>query len=287
MLQLVPTGGGKPKERQMSSPQADNKRAFVVLGMHKSGTTLVAEILHKAGISMEDGATEPGGYDNGQKMERARAQDINKRYLVCEGSDSHDILPPSKGMDPALHAACLAQARAMITDLSPPGAAPWGFKDPRTLLTLQLWQEAFACTHISPCLIGVYRNPVEVFGHYKRLLRRKWLHRDPAFLLRVLQSWCTHNRALLDLANQTPDLALFDFTALMTDEAEMQRLLRISGASAQDMRKAGLYRARDRIASDYRIARALQRLCGVEDPEQLLAELEKIRMTQIAQKVAV
>lgn len=35
------------------------KQVFVVLGMHKSGTTLIAKILHRSGIEMDDEAGPP------------------------------------------------------------------------------------------------------------------------------------------------------------------------------------------------------------------------------------
>ena len=255
-------------------------QAFMVLGMHKSGTTLLAETLHRSGIVMEDGPAETGGYDHGQKMERARAQAINKAYLACGDAPSHDITAPARP-DPARHAACLAQAQAMIADLSQPGAPRWGFKDPRTLLCLPLWREAFDTTQIAPRLIGIYRHPVEVFGHYKRLLGRKWLHRDPGYLLRVLHSWCAHNRALHDLAQTYPDMVLLEFTALMTEEAEMARLAQVIAAPLEDMRQAGMYRARGRDDRDYRIARAALRLRGQPDPERLLQALDQLRARQI------
>lgn len=43
---------------------------FVVLGMHKSGTTLVSQILHHSGIPMGDGFDENVTYDGGNKYER-------------------------------------------------------------------------------------------------------------------------------------------------------------------------------------------------------------------------
>ena len=42
---------------------------FVVLGMHKSGTTLVSDILHRSGVPMVE-VRSSEGYDQGNKMER-------------------------------------------------------------------------------------------------------------------------------------------------------------------------------------------------------------------------
>ncbi len=265
------------------SSRAQNKpNAFVVLGMHKSGTTLVSECLHKAGIPMEEGIAEPKGYEHGYTLERRAAQAVNKRYLNCGDDQSQDILLSQDAVDPAIHAECVTQAAALIDDLSAQGH-PWGFKDPRTLLVMPVWEQAFERTHIRPCLIGVYRNPREVFGHYKRLLKRKWLHHDPRYLVRVLQSWSAHNRALLEVAKRNPDLALFEFTALMTQDIEIGRLYELIGTSGPDARKSDLYRARPGADRNYQIARALARLSGSEDPEPLMAELNNRRARQIDQ----
>jgi hypothetical protein len=255
---------------------------FLVVGMHKSGTTLVAEILHRSGILMEDGLARPGGYDRGEKMERARAQAINKTYLACGDVNSLEILPETDRCDPVRHAACLVEARAMISDLSQPSAPPWGFKDPRTLLALPLWLEAFEAAQTAPRLIGIYRHPVEVFGHYKRLLGRRWLHRDPGYLLRVLHSWCVHNRVMCDLAKTHTNMLLLEFTSLMTDESEIRRLSHAIAAPLEDMRQARMYRARGRADRDYLFARTVLRLQGKGDPEQLMGELDALRAAQIA-----
>lgn len=265
-----------------SQPTPGKPNAFVVLGMHKSGTTLVSECLHKAGIPMEEGIAEPKGYEHGYTLERRAAQAVNKRYLDCGDDVSQDILLSREPVDPATHAECVTQAATLIDGLSAQGQA-WGFKDPRTLLVMPVWEQAFERARIRPTLIGVYRNPVEVFGHYKRLLKRKWLHRDPRYLMRVLQSWSVHNRALLDVAARSPDLVLFEFTALMTQDTEIRRLHELIGTSGPDARKSDLYRARPGADRDYRIARALARLSGSEDPERLLTELNARRAGQIGQ----
>mgnify|MGYP001063669191 CR=1 FL=1 len=44
----IPSGSPPPYRSDMSA------EVFVVLGMHKSGTTLVSQILHRSGIEMGD-----------------------------------------------------------------------------------------------------------------------------------------------------------------------------------------------------------------------------------------
>jgi hypothetical protein len=59
----------------------------VVLGMHKSGTTLVSEILHHSGIRMvENDSVE--SYDHGNHFEREDTNQFNKRLLGCGEASS-------------------------------------------------------------------------------------------------------------------------------------------------------------------------------------------------------
>ena len=143
----------------------------VVLGMHKSGTTLVAETLHRSGIAMIESEVA-GGYDDGNKMERAATCALNMDLLDDQGTESLRLIRPlSPDADNATHK---DRARELTAGLGP---GPWGFKDPRTLLTFDFWQDVLD----APVLIGVYRDPVEVFRHYLRRAGRRWI--QPRFVL--------------------------------------------------------------------------------------------------------
>jgi hypothetical protein len=65
----------------------------VVLGMHKSGTTLIAETLHRSGIAMI-GAETSGGYDDGNKMERAETRALNMQLLSDDETRSLRLVRP-------------------------------------------------------------------------------------------------------------------------------------------------------------------------------------------------
>ena len=53
---------------------------YVVLGMHKSGTSLAAEILHKSGISMVT-TDQVGTYEDGAYYERQDCYQLNMAIL--------------------------------------------------------------------------------------------------------------------------------------------------------------------------------------------------------------
>lgn len=247
-----------------SDSQAMRARPVVVLGMHKSGTTLIADTLHRSGIAMV-GAEAAGGYDDGNKMERVETRALNMDLLGDDGIESIRLLH-SVTTDAAT-ATHLAQARSLIDGLAP---GPWGFKDPRTLLTFGLWDKVLD----DPLLIGVFRNPVEVFGHYVRRAGRKWISRDPAYLPDALRAWCVYNQHLLDLKHKHPQLLLLDYSEFMTTDMGMQHLSAHVGCSLVDCRKQTMRRAEARVTTDYRLARLVVRLRDGLNPDRIQDQLQ-------------
>ena len=57
----------------------------VVLGMHKSGTTLVSQMLHQSGIAMVEEADAAAGYDDGNQWEREATKLVNHTLLGSAG----------------------------------------------------------------------------------------------------------------------------------------------------------------------------------------------------------
>jgi hypothetical protein len=231
--------------------------------MHKSGTTLIADTLHRSGIAMI-GAEVAGGYDDGNKMERAETRDLNIDMLGDTGVESLRLIRPlAPGAATAAH---VDEARNIIERL---GKSPWGFKDPRTLLTFDFWYEVLD----APILVGVFRDPVEVFGHYLRRAGRRWISRDPTFLPDALRAWCVYNRKLLALKREHPDMLLLDYAAFMTSDVGMQRLSSHMGRELVDCRKPAMRRAQAKPSADYKLARVIVRVRDGLDPDRIHRQL--------------
>ena len=237
----------------------------VVLGMHKSGTTLIAETLHRSGIAMI-GSEVTGGYDDGNKMERGETQAINLDLLGQHGKESLRMIRPlaSGAANPAQR----SQAKTLIDAL---GASPWGFKDPRTLLTFNFWQDVLE----TPALIGIFRDPTEVFGHYVKRAGRRWISRDPTYLPDALRAWCIYSQLLLDAKRSHPHLLLLDYADFMTTDTGMQRLSAHLRRDLIDCRKPAMRRAEAKPTVDYRLAQIIVRLRDGLDPHRIHTELMK------------
>lgn len=208
----------------------------LVLGMHKSGTSLLAELLHRSGIAMGDlaAAGEGADYDRGHKFEDAQVQALNKAILGFGESYRLPARPPRPD------AAQQAAMQALIAARQAAGG-DWGFKDPRTVLTYEAWQ-ALLPPHR---LLAVYRHPTEVWGHYRRLGPKGPPWRRLRWLWAILEAWLAYNRRILAILAAAPGGSTFlvGYEQLMDPGgralADLERFL---GRPLVDARRPGQYR---------------------------------------------
>lgn len=240
----------------------------IVLGMHKSGTTLVSETLHRSGVAMIE-AEQAGGYDEGNKMERDATRALNAVLLDCAGRLSVRVVSP---LDLAAVSGDQWQAgRDLVRALDAAGSE-WGFKDPRTVLTFDFWRGLIE----RPRLIGVFRDPVEVFRHYARRPARRWLLSDPGYLPAALHAWCVYNQRLLEIARAEPAMLLLDYADVMTGPEGMARLEDFLGRPLVDCRRSEMRRSEARPTLAYRAARALVRRRHGLDAERIHRNLRAL-----------
>lgn len=226
----------------MKNNSSWSKMIYVVLGMHKSGTTLVSEILHHSGIYMGDGLDEHTPYDRGNKYECTWAQALNSAILNAEpfGPDFNSIDFPAPGqLDVTDDVREQIQEFIRKRDLA---FGHWGFKDPRTCLTYSVWASELPEHKI----IVVYRPPAEVWPHY-RYDNLGWLYANPLQAWKFIGRWCEHNISILDhLRNTQMDFVVLSYQALMTTPDEFSRLETFVDLKLKDRRRKNLYRNRQR-----------------------------------------
>lgn len=115
---------------------------IIVLGMHRSGTTLVARILTDLGIHM--------GEEVEENREAVAFLQTNNELLALAGSTWYRpqrFLEALSDDDFTLRCTELARRRLESMGKSygnPSGASGWGFKDPRNSLTFPIWQACFS-----------------------------------------------------------------------------------------------------------------------------------------------
>lgn len=237
----------------------------VVLGMHKSGTTLVSQMLHESGIAMVESGDSRAGYDDGNTWERESTKDVNHAIL---GSRDVHSLRTARHLRVACGPAEQARMREIIRACN--GSHPdWGFKDPRTCLTYESWARELPEHRI----VVIYRTPQEAWAHY---WRKASGGRCVTVFRECIPRWCEYNGAILAALERTTAPAIvLHYTRLMRDDGELRRLERFVGRPLVDLRDLGLSRSRPARFDAYRLARACHRLRGGRDPGSIVAELER------------
>ena len=167
---------------------------ILILGMHRSGTSCLAGSLQQRGLFLGT-VYESRPYNRKGNREHQQVMDLNDAVLAASGG-AWDRPPAALRWSAAEAEGRDAFAAAMET--ASQGSA-WGFKDPRTLLTLPFWRERLADAR----LVGTFRHPARV--------ARSLVARDPSMAFdAALDLWRDYNRKLLELHAGVP-FPLVDF----------------------------------------------------------------------------
>jgi len=141
-------------EVMMSTPAG-----VIVLGMHRSGTSLAGQVLDALGfhfgpesLALAPKKDNPLGY-----WERKDVIELNDRAFAADGVSWERIGTWNpEGLTEEFRREFDAEARKAIAAF--PEGQPWFFKDPRLCVTLPLWQPHFG----NPVYLFVYRHPAEI-----------------------------------------------------------------------------------------------------------------------------
>ncbi|HVU02368.1 MAG TPA: hypothetical protein VHE30_11480 [Polyangiaceae bacterium] len=164
-----------------------------IVGMHRSGTSCLAGTLQESGLHLGEVITEAPHNAKGNRENR-RIMDLQEAVLVHSGGSWERIPERLAWTD--------EHRRARDEIIRSYGDGPFGFKDPRTLVTLPFWQEVIPEMRF----VGTFRHPSLVV---RSLLARNG--GDPAHWLGL---WAAYNERLLALHAAEPFPVLrFDVTA--------------------------------------------------------------------------
>ncbi|MEM9151580.1 MAG: sulfotransferase, partial [Cyanobacteria bacterium P01_F01_bin.3] len=125
--------------------------AIAILGMHRSGTSMLAGSLRNAGVYFGGVLEKPSARNPKGLHEAPAILFMQEDLLLKNGGSWHQ--PPESVVWQPMHKA----VRDLFIE-SRKEKTFWAFKDPRTLLTLEGWFE------VLPDLkcIGIFRHPAEV-----------------------------------------------------------------------------------------------------------------------------
>src|SRR5438093_2130947 len=109
--------------------------ALCVLGMHRSGTSCLMGCLQNAGLFVGE-VVESAPHNLKGNRENLEVRALNEAILECSAGSWKE--PPKKLVWNKTHEWRRDQIIAVLSS----GGPMWGFKDPRTLLTLDFWRRA-------------------------------------------------------------------------------------------------------------------------------------------------
>lgn len=159
------TGG--PTDQAGGLSESSRRRVVIVIGSNRAGTSAVTRLLGMLGLELGPDDELLGGInaDNAKGFHEHREfLRINQAILSRLGGSwsRPPCLEPGWTSDPRLDD-LRARARELIErDFAE--SPTWGFKDPRTSLTLPFWKELLAPAGYVIC----YRNPLSVGQSLKR-----------------------------------------------------------------------------------------------------------------------
>ena len=166
----------------MSKPVDTRRRALLILGMHRSGTSAVTRVVNLLGAKIGDRLVPPGHDNPSGFWENSTAVEINEQLLRELGRTWYDMREmPGGWMETAAAAKAFDLARKFIRhELG--DSTICALKDPRICLTAPLWIKAFETLKFDVSCLFVVRDPREVIESLHR--RNDW-PRSPLYLMWV------------------------------------------------------------------------------------------------------
>lgn len=133
-------------------------KTMVILGMHRSATSLVAKGLNNE-IFMGDNLLKPRPCNPKGFFEERTFVKLNDRILTAAGG-SWDNPPARESIlqQTQFDAEIKTLVQTAIAKATKKGYEFWGWKDPRSALTIELFLPHLPNPHFVVC----YRNPIDV-----------------------------------------------------------------------------------------------------------------------------
>jgi hypothetical protein len=200
--------------------------AFIVAGMHRSGTSLLASMLNRIGIDMgqhlvpANTANPRGFYEDAdfvsfhQKLFQVIHRGLRAGYLDW-GWTTHSHTKAIAADDLANF---VPDARRLVSQRQALSADHWGFKDPRTTVLLDFWDAVIPDVRY----IFSYRAPWLVADSIQRLNLRLF-RMNPMYAYRI---WEHYNSLLFDFVMRNRERCLLlNIDGLVQDPQRLSTLL--------------------------------------------------------------
>lgn len=136
--------------------------AFVVAGMHRSGTSAIARVISLLGAELPRNLMQPG-FDNPKGFwESANVAALNDEILKSIGSSWDDLLAHLIRRGNVSISGSFERRIAEVLSAEFSLERSLVLKEPRIALLLDLWTEALSKQRFAPCIVIPIRDPLEV-----------------------------------------------------------------------------------------------------------------------------
>jgi hypothetical protein len=207
-----------------SSPNIDQpapSRGVIVLGMHRSGTSVLSRALIALGVDF--GGTfvhvrpdNPKGF-----FEDKDVNSLNVSFLLAMGCRWHTLLLSAP--EAAMTDSNFKEQAAVLLKSKFAGRRLWGLKDPRITRLLPLWQAALADINARGRYVLANRNPLSVADSLAK--------RDDIPRAQALALWALHQIDGLTAIIENGGIVV-DYDFMMNQPStEMRRLAQFLGQS--------------------------------------------------------
>jgi GT2 family glycosyltransferase/glycosyltransferase involved in cell wall biosynthesis len=208
--------------------------------MHRSGTSVATRLLNLFGVYLgaEEYLLSPRPDNPKGFWEYQPILDLNVEILERLGGNWHEPPPFPPDWETAPEFADLRQrARALIARHFTAGV--WGWKDPRTCLTLRFWKQILPPARYVICL----RSPVEVAASLEK--------RDGFSIEKSIRLWQLYTGEAIEQTTGLPRLFVFYEDLIHSYQEEVARLAKFLGRCDVLERPAILTAIEEYIDLDY------------------------------------
>ncbi|WP_217517099.1 glycosyltransferase [Vibrio metschnikovii] len=169
-----------------------SKQVFIVLGMHRSGTSAFTKALEATGVELSENLMPSGKHNVKGHWEDLDVLKINESILSRAGLEWFS--PQSNQLTDIAYMEDLVEQATNIVNERVETYSLWGFKEPRTCRLLPFWMEVFRRCHVTVNILFAIRHPYDV---YQSLRRRDNLSQEHSYLI-----WSEHTFPCLELIYQ-------------------------------------------------------------------------------------
>ncbi|MCH2037576.1 MAG: hypothetical protein MK137_03170 [Rickettsiales bacterium] len=188
--------------------QTDSKTLLLILGMHRSGTSVITRCCNLLGIYLGEEFIETNQYNQKGFWEHSDVVSIQEAMLAQIGYGWDDIraMPKEEALIDSLTDEINKLEILLLKELSHYNL--WGVKDPRICRLLPVWNHLVQKHNIHSKALITFRNPLE---SALSLEKRDYIDRNRALLL-----WLRYNLDLEEHSRNMPR-AFTSYTSVLSD----------------------------------------------------------------------